>query len=170
MPMGEAYAALSKGVVEGQFAVPETLKGWKHGDVVKYVSIPPVSTSSCQYVAMNKKKWDSLPPDIQKVFTEVSAEFPDYHGYVWEYYDKAGLAYFQGLPGRELIVIPEAQRTEWEAAVAPVIDEYVKEKTAKGLPAKEMLDYFNERVKYWTARKPDKDVSQKWVEENLIKK
>jgi TRAP-type C4-dicarboxylate transport system substrate-binding protein len=168
--MGEAYAALSKGVVEGQFAVPETLKGWKHGDVVKYVTIPPISTSSCQYVAMNKKKWDGLPPDIQKIFTETSAEFSDYHGYVWEYYDKAGVEYFKSLPERELIVIPEDQRPEWEAAVAPVIEEYIKDKTAKGLPAKEMLDYVNERIQYWTAKKPGTEVSIKWVEENLVEK
>jgi TRAP-type C4-dicarboxylate transport system substrate-binding protein len=170
LPMGEAFAALSKGVVEGQFAVAETLKGWKHGDVVKYVSIPPVSTSSCQYVAMNKKKWDSLPSDIQKIFTEVSAEFPEYHGYVWEYYDKAGLEYFKNLPGRELIVIPKDQRPEWDAAVAPVIEKYIKDKTAMGIPAKEILDYFNARVKYWTDKKPGTAVSVKWVEENLLKK
>jgi TRAP-type C4-dicarboxylate transport system substrate-binding protein len=170
MHMGEAYAALSKGVVEGQFAVPETLKGWKHAEVVKFVTIPPVSTSSCQYVVMNKKKWDSLPPDIQKIFTELSANFPDYHGYVWEYYDKIGLEYFQSLPGRELIQIPLDQRAEWEAAVAPVIEKYIKDKTAMGLPAKEILAYFNERIKYWTAKKPSIEVSVKWVEENLLKK
>ena len=170
MHMGEAFAALSKGVVEGQFAVPETLKGWKHADVVNYVTIPPISTSSCQYVVMNKKKWDSLPPDIQKIFTEVSAEFPDYHGYVWDYYDAAGIKYFESLPGRELIVIPAGQRAEWEAAVAPVIEKYVKDKTAMGLPAQEMLDYFNERVKYWEARKPPIEVSVDWVDKNLLKK
>jgi TRAP-type C4-dicarboxylate transport system substrate-binding protein len=170
MHMGEAYAALSKGVVEGQFAVPETLKGWKHADVVKYVSIPPVSTSSCQYVVINKRKWNSLPADIKKVFTEVSAEFPDYHGYVWNYYDQAGLEYFKSLPGRELIVIPKDQRPEWDAAVKPVIEKYIKEKTAKGLPAKEMLDYFNERITYWTAKKPSIEKCTQWVEQNLLKK
>ena len=170
MPMGEAYAALSKGVVEGQFAPAETLKGWKHADVVKYVSIPPVSTSSCQYVIMNKKKWNALPPDIQKIFTEVSADFPVYHGYVWVYYDKAGIEYFQSLPERELIEISKDQRPEWQAAVAPVIDKYIKDKTAMGLPAKEMLDYFNERIGYWTSKKPATEVSVEWVEKNLLKK
>jgi len=170
MDMGEAYGALSKGVVEGQFAVPETLKGWKHADVVKYVSIPPVSTSSCQYVVMNKKKWNSLPPDIQKVFTEVSAEFPDYHGYVWNYYDRAGLEYFKSLPGRELIEIPADQRPQWQAAVAPVIEKFIKDKTAKGIPAKEILDYFNERIEYWSARQPSMEDSVQWVEKNLLKK
>lgn len=170
MHMGEAYAALSKGVVEGQFAVPETLKGWKHADVVKYVTIPPVSTSSCQYVVMNKRKWNALPPDIQKVFTEVSAEFPDYHGYVWNYYDRAGIEYFKSLPGRELIEIPAAEKPVWEAAVAPVIEEYIEEKTAKGIPAKEILDYFNARIEYWSAKEPPMDVSVQWVEENLLDK
>jgi TRAP-type C4-dicarboxylate transport system substrate-binding protein len=169
MHMGEAYAALSKGVVEGQFSVPESLKGWKHADVVKYVSIPPVSTSSCQYVIMNKRKWKSLPKDIQQVFSEVSAEFPAYHGYVWNYYDKEGIDYLLSLSGRELITIPEEQRSQWETAVKPVIEEYIKEKTAMGLPAEEYLNYFNERVEYWSARKPPLEESIKWVQTHLIK-
>ena len=169
MAMGEAYEALSKGVVEGQFAVPETLKGWKHADVVKFVSIPPTSTSSCQFVVMNKKKFNSLPPDIQKIFNEVSAEFADYHGYVWKYYDKQGLDYFQGLPGRELIEIPNAKKPEWENAVQSVREKYIKEKTAMGLPAKEILSYFDERIKYWDAREPDISTSVNWVEKNLLK-
>lgn len=170
MAMGEAYEALSKGVVEGQFSMPETLKGWKHADVVKYVTIPPISTSSCQFVVMNKNKWNALPPDIQKVFTDVSASFPEYHGHVWNYHDKAGLEYFQSLPGRELIVISNDQKAEWKKAVAPVIEKYVKEKVAMGVPAKEYLEFFNERVKYWEDRRPDIKVSEQWVEKNLLKK
>lgn len=170
MHMGEAYAALSKGVVEGQFAVPETLKGWKHADVVNYVTIPPVSTSSCQYVVMNKKKWNSLPPDIQKVFTEVSAEFPEYHGHVWNYYDRAGIEYFKGLEGRELIEIPEENKPKWQAAVQPVIEKYIQDKTARGIPAKEILDYFHERIEYWSARQPSIEESTQWVEDHLLEK
>jgi TRAP-type transport system periplasmic protein len=170
MHMGEAYAALSKGVVEGQFAVPETLKGWKHADVVNYVTVPPISTSSCQYVIINKRKWNKLPADIQKIFTEVSADFPDYHGYVWNYYDNAGFEYFKSLPGRELITVSTDERDKWEAAVKPVIENYIKEKTAMGLPAKEYLDYFNERIKYWSEKKPSLETSVDWVETHLLKK
>jgi TRAP-type C4-dicarboxylate transport system substrate-binding protein len=170
MHMGEAYAALSKGVVKGQFSVPETLKGWKHADVVKYVTVPPISTSSCQYVIINKRKWNSLPADIQQIFTEVSADFPDYHGYVWNYYDNAGFEYFKSLPGRELIMVPMDERAQWEAAVKPVIENYIKEKTAMGLPAKEYLDYFSERIKYWSERKPSLETSVDWVKTHLLKK
>jgi len=72
MAMGEAFEALSKGVVEGQFSNPETLKAWRHADVVKYVTIPPISAASCQFVAMNTNKWNSLPDSVKKVFDEVS--------------------------------------------------------------------------------------------------
>ena len=170
MPMGEAYEALSKGVVEALFAVPETLKGWKHADVVKYLTIPPVSVSSCQFVVMNKKRWNSLPPDIQKVFTEVSAKYIEYHGHTWAYYDKVGIEYFKGLKGREIIVIPQEKKAQWEKAVQSVRTRYIKEVTAMGLPAKEYLDYFDERIKYWDAREPDIATSSKWVEENMLKK
>ena len=170
MHMGEAYAALSKGVVEGQFAVPETLKGWKHADVVNYVTVPPISTSSCQYVIINKRKWNKLPADIQKIFTDVSADFPDYHGYVWNYYDNAGFEYFKSLPGRQLITVSADERDKWEAAVKPVIENYIKEKTAMGLPAKEYLDYFNERINYWSEKKPSLETSVDWVETHLLKK
>ena len=168
MHMGEAYAALSKGVVDGQFAPPETLRGWKHADVVKYTCITPVSTSSCQYVVINKRKWASMPADIQKVFTEVAANFPDYHGYVWNYQDRIGFDYLLSLPGRELITVSKDQLPEWEAAVQPVIDKYIKEKTAMGLPAKEMLDYFHERVEYWSSKKPTDEASAEWVKKHLM--
>jgi len=90
MAMSEAYEALSKGVVDGNFAVPETLKGFKLAEPVKYLTVPPVSTSSCQFVAMNKKKWDSLPDDVKKVFTELSSVYAERQAYVWMYYDKVG--------------------------------------------------------------------------------
>lgn len=168
MDMAEAYPALSKGVVEGQFAVPETLKGWKHADVVNYVSIPPLSTSSCQYVAMNKRTWNSLPSDIQKVFTEVAAEFPEYHGHVWNYQDNVGLEYFQSLEGRELITIPKEEKPEWEAAVEPVIQKYLKEKSEMGLPAEDYWNYFHERIEYWRSKKPPIEESVEWVESHLL--
>ena len=112
MPMSEAYESLSKGVVDGTFAVAETLSGFKLADPVKYLTIPPVSTSSCQCVVMNKQKWDALPADIKKVFTDVSGEWAEKQAFVWMYYDKTGMDYFKSLgKGREIIVIPASSET-----------------------------------------------------------
>lgn len=155
MPMGEVYEALAKNVVEANFAYLETLKGFQHGAVVKYVSKFPVSCSSCQFVVINKGKWNSFPKDIQKIFTETSAEFLGKHGQAWNYIDNEGLDYFLSLgKGRKFIEIPKKERPKWEELVKPIMAKYVKEKTAMGLPAQDYIDYVQERTRYYSQRQP----------------
>jgi TRAP-type transport system periplasmic protein len=171
MPMSEAYEALSRGIVDGTFAVPETLSGFKLAEPVKYLMIPPVSTSSCQCVVMNKQKWNGLPADVQKVFTEVSAEWAEKQSFVWMYYDKVGIDYFRSLSqDREIIVIPMDQKPEWEKAAEAVMAKYISEKQAMGLPMKEYVEYFKERVAYYIPKQPSEETAVKWIETNLLKK
>ncbi len=168
--MSEVYEALQKGVVDGNFAVPEVLKGWNVAELVKYVTIPPISTSSCQFVAMNKKKWESLPADVKKVFTELSNEYAERQAYVWMYYDKIGLDYFKSLPGRQVIVIPKEEKEKWEKPARVVLEKYIADEEAMGLPMKHYVKYFFERVAYYTERQPSEEEAVKWVERYLIKK
>jgi TRAP-type C4-dicarboxylate transport system substrate-binding protein len=171
MPMSEAYESLAKGVIDGAFAVAETLSGFKLAEPVKYLTIPPVSTSSCQCVVMNKKKWNALPDDIKKVFTEVSNEWPEKHSYVWMYYDKTGIDYFKSLgKGREIIVIPADQKPQWQKGATAVLEKYTADKQAMGLPMKEFVKYFQERVAYYIPKQPTEEQAVKWVETNLLKK
>lgn len=171
MPMSETYEALSKGVIDGSFAVAETLSGFKLADPVKYLTIPPVSTSSCQVVVMNKQKWNALPENIKKVFTDVSAEWGEKQSFVWMYYDKTGMDYFKSLgKGREIIVIPASEKPQWEKGAAAVMEKYISDKEKMGLPMKEFVKYFRERVTYYIPKQPTEEQAVKWVEENLLKK
>jgi TRAP-type C4-dicarboxylate transport system substrate-binding protein len=171
MPMSEAYESLAKGVIDGAFAVPETLSGFKLAEPVKYLTIPPVSTLSNQCVVMNKKKWDALPEDVKKVFNEVSKEWPEKHSFVWMYYDKTGMDYFKSLgKGREIIVIPADQKPQWQKAATEVMDKYIADKNAMGLPMKEFVKYFHERIAYYIPKQPTEEQAVKWVETNLLKK
>jgi len=172
MPMGEVYEALAKNVAEANFAYLETLKGYQHAEVVKYVSKFPVSCSSCQFVAMNKEKWNSLPADIQKIFTDTSAEFVNIHGQAWNYIDHEGLEYFLSLgEGRKYIEIPQEERSKWQELVEPIMEKYIKEKTAMGLPVKEYLEYVNERTEYYVQNQPTPekcaDTVKKWFPKYL---
>jgi TRAP-type C4-dicarboxylate transport system substrate-binding protein len=171
MPMSEAYESLSKNVIDGSFAVAETLAAYKLADPVKYLIVPPVSTSSCQCVVMNKQKWNALPEDVKKVFTEVSSEWTEKQSYVWMYYDKKGMDYFQSLgKGRRVIVIPITQKGKWEKASDAVMANYVSQKQAMGLPMKEFTKYFHERIAYYTPKQPTEEQAVTWVEENLLKR
>ncbi len=165
----ETSELLSKGVVDGTYAPREVLKGWKQGDVVKYVTgCYDVGNTTDMFVVMNKDKWDSLPGNIKEIFTEVSQEWIEKHAKVWDYYDKAAVDYFLGLgEGREMIELSPEEMARWVEAAKVVIDEYLAELTAKGLPAADYQEYLLERVAYWSAKAPTAEESAAWVETEL---
>jgi len=167
---GEAYELMSKGTIDGSLTPREVLKGWKQAEVVKYVTgCYEVGYTANMFVVMNKDKWNSMSGDIQKIFTEVSEEWMEKHGKVWTYYDKAGIDHFLTFEGRELIELPPAEMARWVEATKPLIDEYLKEKTAMGLPAADYQAYLLERTEYWSGKTPTEESCVAWVEEELQK-
>ena len=165
---GEAYELMSKGTIDGSFTPREVLKGWKQAEVVKYVTgCYDVGNTANMFVVMNKDKWDSLPGNIKRIFSEVSEEWIEKHGKVWTYYDKVGIDYFLTFEGRELIELSDGEMARWVAAVKPLIDEYIEEKTAMGLPAADYEEYLAKRVKYWAERSPAEESCVEWVEKEL---
>ncbi len=165
----EAYELMSKGTVDGSFTPREVLKGWKQAEVVKYVTgCYDIGYTATMFVVMNKAKWNSLPDDIKKVFTELSKEWIEKHGMVWTYYDKAGIDYFLTFAGREVIQLPKEEMARWVKATEPLIDQYIREKTAMGLPASDFQAYLVKRVKYWAEKAPSEKTCAEWVEKELL--
>ncbi|HOX02671.1 MAG TPA: TRAP transporter substrate-binding protein [Candidatus Paceibacterota bacterium] len=139
MSQPETYEALQKGVVEGTLCPMETLKGWKQGEVIQYVTdSTAVGYTTAMFVVMNKASWQRLPADIQEVFTAVSSEWVPKHGAAWDQADAEGLAFIQELK-REAFTLPEAEQARWKEKVKPVIDEYLAAAKSKGLPGDELL-------------------------------
>jgi TRAP-type transport system periplasmic protein len=76
MSQGETYDALKKNIADGTLVPIEALEGFKQGEVLKYTTLTYSSSySQGFFVAMNLKKWNSLPPDLQKIITEVSKKY-----------------------------------------------------------------------------------------------
>lgn len=133
MPQGGTYEALQKGVVEGTFGPIETLKGWKQAEVVDYTTnCQVVGYTTAMFVVMNKQKWEALPADIQKIFTDVSEEWITTQGNVWDEADGEGLAYTKEL-GNSIIELSEEEGMKWKNAVETVINDYVETAKAKGV-------------------------------------
>ncbi len=147
MPMGGTYEALKKGVVEATFSPMEVLKTWKQADVIKYtLECYSVGYTTGFFVAMNLKKWNSLPKDVQRVFEEVSAEYIAKAGAVWDAGDKAGTD-FTLKKGNKIIPMSAKESARWAKAVEPVIQDYIKRASKKGLPAKEYVETLRTLIK-----------------------
>lgn len=167
---GEAYDLMAKGTVDGSFTPREVLKGWNQAEVVKYVTgTYDLGYTADMFVVMNKNKWDALPNDIKKIFTDVSSEWIEKHGMVWTYYDKVAMDYFKTFPGRETIDLPPAEMKRWmDIAVKPLIDDYTAKKTQMNLPAADYQKYLLERVTYWSSKSPSEADTVAWVEKNVL--
>jgi TRAP-type C4-dicarboxylate transport system substrate-binding protein len=154
MPKADVYDALSKGIVDGAVGNSNELKYWRMAEVSKYTTMyPKVGYLSVSIVIMNKKKWDSLPPDIKKTVTEVSLDWEDYIGKAMNAMELEGIAY-----GKEkehtFIILSKEEGAKWEKAVEPLNNDYVKRMAAKGLPGKEALDYRRQLVEKYSKMYP----------------
>ncbi len=162
---GEAYELMSKGVIDGSVTPPEVLKGWKQAEVVKYLTACyDVGYTANMFVVMNKDKWESLPGKYQKVFNEVSEEWIDKHGKVWSYYDKVAIDYFLTFEGREVITLSADEMARWVAAAKVVMDTYMSEKSAAGLPVDDYEEYLLDKVGDWADKAPSADECVSWVQ------
>jgi len=149
MPMGETYDALSRGVVDGSMAPQESLAGWKWGEVVRFTTENFGSSySTGMFVVMNKDKWNSLSPDIQKIIEQINEEYVEKQGIVWDEIDKVGRDATLKL-GNKIISLSKDEDLRWEKAVKPILDEYKKNMKDKGLPGEEVMSfYFQSIYKY----------------------
>lgn len=152
MPQNAAYEALQKGVVEGTFCPIETLKGWKQGEVIDYViESKALGYTSTMFVVMNKEKYDSLPPDVQKVFDEVGAEWVDVYGRIWDEADQAGRQFVEEL-GKKIHALTPEEEQKWEQAVQPLIDEYKKEVESKGISGADAVKTIQDLIAKFSAK------------------
>ena len=150
MGQGGVYEALQKGVVDATLSPIEVLKGWKQGEVIKYtIECYSVGYTAGFYVAMNLNKWNALPKDVQKVIIDVNNEWITKHGKAWDDSDKAGREFTLSL-GNNIIPLSKTESARWANAAAPVIDNYIKDKSAKGLPAKDYVETLKGLVKKYS--------------------
>jgi TRAP-type C4-dicarboxylate transport system substrate-binding protein len=147
MPMPERYDAIQKGVAEGVVAPIEALKGWKLGEVIKSTTENFGSAYSTGFfVVMNKDKWKSLPPDVQKIIEKVNEEWIEKTGKGWDEIDQEGKA-FTLSRGNQIITLSKEEDAKWAKLVQPILSEYVANMKAKNLPGDEALKFCQEELK-----------------------
>lgn len=138
MPITETYTALERGVVDGTVIDWGGLEVFKLHDLVKY------STETNFYIVtmavlMNKRKWDSLSPEIQKIIDENSGLALSLM--CGEVYDATDEPAKQRIveSGVEAIELPEADLQKLNTQTIPQREQWVKEMQAKGLDGETVL-------------------------------
>ena len=146
MSQPETYEALQKGVVSATLCSIETLKGWKQGEVIDYVTdTSVVGYTTTMFVVMNKGVWGRLPKDVQEVFTQVSDEWIAAQGAAWDQADEEGRAFVASLK-KEMISLSQSEQERWKQAVKPLLDGYVAKMKDKNLDGEAFLKDIMEKL------------------------
>lgn len=142
MPVPAVSEGLSKGVIDGTTIPWEVTAALKVPELVKnHTEFSNKALYTLTFVlAMNKPKYESLPDDLKKVIDDNSGlEFSAFAGKTQEASDAPARAAAVAL-GNNIITLTDEQVAEWEAAAAPIIDEWVAEVTAKGIDGQALVD------------------------------
>lgn len=154
-PAVETYDALSRGILDGTFVPYESISSNKLNEVSQYItSCWQIGSTYTFYTVMNKKSYETLPPDVKKALDALSAEYADKFAVMWNSIE---------FPGKENVVKAGMKITElspqeaarWKEAVAPVIDGYIKRMAGLGNSEAEVRDwikFLRDRIDYWTAK------------------
>ena len=154
-PVTETYDAISKSVLQGAFLGGEAAKNFRIGEVVKYITNTwHVGNSYPFFVVINKKKYNSLPPDIKEIFDTLCGEYKERFALMWNAQDFDAQIFAKG-KGVEYIDLPDQEAKRWTKAVEPLMEDYVKKMVSKGFPESEVrgwIKYLRERTAYLTKR------------------
>ncbi|NND91177.1 MAG: TRAP transporter substrate-binding protein [Granulosicoccus sp.] len=141
MPVPAVPEALSKGVIDA------TTIPW---EVTTALKVPELVSNHTQFsnkalytltfvLAMNKQSYERLPDDLKQVIDDNSGlELSAFAGRVMEDYDAPARETAQGL-GNTVITLDDAAVAEWEAATAPVVDEWLADMQEMGIDGDALL-------------------------------
>jgi len=134
---GDLYVALQKGTVEGFMGGSEMLKAMRLAEYIKYITSVSM-VFGLSYTGMNIKTWESLPPDVQKVFNDLTEWAEALQLKYTEESEKESLE-FAFSQGCKLIKIDKAEIDRIHQVSKPVFEKISGDLEARGKPAKKVL-------------------------------
>ncbi len=148
MPMNEVYEALAGGTVDGLLSGIEALESFGTMDHIRYITRNSwTSYTVCMLLAMNKKVWNSLPPDIQKAIDDLSRDEEKRFGQAWDNADLAAGSFLERRSVKYLSLTKEEEQRWVEKGAQPVFEDYLKRMKEKNLPGNEALSMILDYLK-----------------------
>ena len=90
-------------------------------------------------VTMNKDRWNSMPPDIQRAFRKASdKDFLRRIGKVWEDYEKPGIKKLKDF-NRKHIVLSKEETEAFKVKLEPVVERWIEEVEAEGINGRSLV-------------------------------
>jgi TRAP-type C4-dicarboxylate transport system substrate-binding protein len=153
-PAPESYELLNSGVADGVFFPFESIVSFKLDKVIGQATVFPGGMYSSAFgFFMNEDKWNKIPKRdqaiIEKHAYEVAARS---NGQSWDRADQVGLKALKAANVRIMQASPE-MIAEVHKRSGPIIEDWIKKASAKGVDAKRALDEFHAEIRKLSAKR-----------------
>lgn len=149
--LADIYMSLQRGALDGVIFPTPPLHSFRLTDLVNKHTIANYLPGA-QVAAMNLKRWNSLPPDIQKVFNDLTLSLSiavghknlEMNTYIISQLKKRG---------DQIYMVPQEQREKWRTTLQPVYDAQIEAMNKAGLDGKAVMKQI-QAVVAQTAKNP----------------
>ena len=141
LPVSETYEALQKNIIKGIYTTFEIIRPFKFSEVIEYIT-PFPAPGAVMFTIVKKETFNSWPADVKKVIEDMKMEHSEWAGNYAHKEGLGGLAFSMKKGIKKTTVLPD-ERAKMMGLLKPLTDDWVKQNSAKGLPAKQWLDEFN---------------------------
>lgn len=142
MSLPEAYLALQTGVVDGALFGPSAGPSFKMQEVLKY-ALKFKAGYATSIIMVNLDSWKKIPDDLKPIMEKAARKFGFGEVSLFNQDDPVMTKALEGRGGSSYVLPPD-EETRWINALKPVINKWVEDMEAKGLPAKQLLNIARE--------------------------
>jgi len=153
-PAPESYELLKSGVADGVFFPMESIISFKLDTVLEQATLFPGGMYSSAFgFFMNEDKWNKLPKQDQAAIEKISGEhIARLAGRSWDDADTRGFEVLKK-SGVKIVHADAEFVAEVKKRSAPIIDDWIKQASAKGVDAARILAEFRDELKKVAAGK-----------------
>jgi len=153
-PAPESYELLKSGVADGVFFPLESIISFKLDTVLEQATLFPGGMYSSAFgFFMNEEKWNKLPKQDQEALEKISGEhIARLAGMSWDEADRRGMDALKK-SGVKIVEASPALVAEVKKRSAPIVDDWTKQASAKGVDATRILAEFHDELKKVAAGK-----------------
>ena len=153
-PSPESYELMNSGVADGVFFPFESITSFKLDKVVGQATVFPGGLYSSAFgFFMNEDKWNKIPKQDQAIIEKYSYEYAARsNGQSWDRADQVGITALKAA-GAKIVQATPAMQAEAKKRAGPIIEEWIKAASAKGVDARKILAEFHAELKKVAAGK-----------------
>ena len=147
-PAPESYELLKGGVADGVFFPLESIISFKLDTVLEQATLFPGGMYSSAFgFFMNEDKWNKIPKQDQDIIARLSGEhIARLAGASWDEADRKGMEQLKK-SGVKIVNADPAFVAEVQKRSAPIVDDWIKKASAKGVDAAKILAEFHAELK-----------------------